>query len=248
MFLLLVFLVAVLPVNTEGGEIIWGTETKPHSRPYMAYIKFYDTKIGLSHCGGFLVREDIVMTAAHCFGSHMIVTLGAHNIQELENTQVIRVYKAIPHLYFNSKTLVNDIMLLKLESKAQLNSAVKTIGLPKSHDWVKPGQVCTVAGWGILPNCTSPETLQEVNLEVQNGQKCYARSRNYNNFIQLCVGNPNERKATSYGDSGGPFVCDGVAQGIVSYRLSAYAPPRVFTRVSSFIPWIQRTVKLLQQL
>ncbi|XP_028643264.1 granzyme-like protein 2 [Grammomys surdaster] len=247
MFLLLVFLVAVLPVNTEGGEIIWGTETKPHSRPYMAYIKFYDSKLDPRRCGGFLVEEDIIMTAAHCYGSHMIVTLGAHNIQEQKNTQVIRVYKAKLHSDFNNETLVNDIMLLKLEHKAQLNSAVKTIALPKSNDWVKPGQVCTVAGWGILPNCTSPETLQEVNLEVQNGQKCYARSKNYNNSIQLCVGNPNERKATSKGDSGGPFVCGGVAQGIVSHCLCPYAPPRVFTRISSFIPWIQKTVKLLQQ-
>ncbi|XP_028643253.1 granzyme-like protein 2 [Grammomys surdaster] len=247
MFLLLIFLVAVLPVNTEGGKIIWGTESKPHSRPYMAYINFYNSKLDRRKCGGFLVGEDIVMTAAHCFGSHINVTLGAHNIKEWKNKQVIRVYKAKPHEDFNSKTLVNDIMLLKLEHKAQLNSAVKTIALPKSHDWVKPGQVCTVAGWGTLPNCTSPKTLQEVNLVVQTGQTCYARSKNYNTTIQLCVGDPNQRKATSNGDSGGPLVCNGVAQGIVSYHICPWTPPRVFTRISSFIPWIQKTMKLLQQ-
>ncbi|XP_034355026.1 mast cell protease 8-like [Arvicanthis niloticus] len=247
MFLLLVFLVAVLPVNTEGGKIIWGTESKPHSRPYMAYIHFYDSKLVPRSCGGFLVGEDIVMTAAHCYGSRMIVTLGAHNIQERKNTQVIHVYEAKPHEDFNSETLVNDIMLLKLEHKAQLNSVVKTIALPKSHDWVKPGQVCTVAGWGILPNCTSPNALQEVKQEVQNGQKCYARSKNYNDSIQLCVGNPNDRKSTSEGDSGGPLVCDGVAQGIVSFRFCPYTPPRVFTRISSFILWLQKSMKQLQQ-
>ncbi|XP_028643210.1 granzyme-like protein 2 [Grammomys surdaster] len=247
MFLLLVFLLAVLPVNIEGGKIIWGKESKPHSRPYMAYISFYDSNSLQSNCGGFLVGEDIVMTAAHCFGSHINVTLGAHNIQEWKNTQFIPVLKAKPHENYNYETWVNDIMLLKLEHKAQLNSAVKTIALPKSHDRVKPGQVCTVAGWGILPNCISPKTLQEVDQEVQNGQKCYARSTNYNNSIQLCVGNPNNRKSTSEGDSGGPLVCDGVAQGIVSYRFCPYTPPRVFTRISSFMPWIQKTMKLLEQ-
>ncbi|XP_034354688.1 mast cell protease 8-like [Arvicanthis niloticus] len=247
MFLLLVFLVAVLPVNTEGGEIIWGTESKPHSRPYMAYIKFYDSELVRKKCGGFLVGEDIVMTAAHCYGSGTNVTLGAHNIQDRKNTQVIRVRKYKRHEDFNSETLVNDIMILKLVHKAQLNSVVKTIALPKAHDWVKPGQVCTVAGWGTLPNCTSPNTLQEVNLEVQSSQKCFDRSKSYNDSIQLCVGNPNERKATSNGDSGGPLVCNGVAHGIVSYHFCPWTPPRVFTRISSFIPWIQKTMKLLKQ-
>ncbi|XP_063130660.1 mast cell protease 9 isoform X1 [Rattus norvegicus] len=189
MFLFLFFLVAVLPVNTEGGEILWGTESKPHSRPYMAFINFYDSNSDLNRCGGFLVAKDIVMTAAHCNGRNIKVILGAHNIKKRENTQVISVLKAKPHENFNSDSLVNDIMLLKLERKAQLNGVVKTIALPRSQDWVKPGQ----------------------------------------------------------GDSGGPFVCNGVAQGIVSYRLCTWTPPRVFTRISSFIPWIQKTMKLLQQ-
>lgn len=71
-----------------------------------------------------------------------------------------------------------------------------TIALPKSKDWVKPGQVCTVAGWGKLANCTLSDTLQEVNLEVQKGQKCRSMSQTYNDSIQLCVGNPSENKAT----------------------------------------------------
>ncbi|XP_063130614.1 mast cell protease 8-like 2 isoform X3 [Rattus norvegicus] len=197
MFLFLFFLVAVLPVNTEGGEIIWGTESKPHSRPYMAFIKFYDSNSEPQSCGGFLVAKDIVMTAAHCNGRNIKVTLGAHNIRKRENTQVISVVKAKPHENYDKHSRFNDIMLLKLERKAQLNGAVKTIALPRSQDWVKPGQVCTVAGWGHLANCTSSNTLQEVNLEVQKGQKCQDMSKDYNDSIQLCVGNPKEGKATS---------------------------------------------------
>ncbi|XP_021059672.1 mast cell protease 8 [Mus pahari] len=245
MFLVLVFLVAVLPVNAEGGEIIWGTESKPHSRPYMAFIRSKDTK--LFRCGGFLVARDIVMTAAHCNGSTINVTLGVHNLKKQKNIQLIPVRKAILHEGFNNETLVNDIMLLKLERKAQLNSAVDTIGLPKSKDWVKPGQVCTVAGWGSLANCNSSNTLQEVNLEVQKGQKCRSMSQTYNDSLQLCVGNPSENKATGKGDSGGPFVCKGVAQGIVSCQLCTGTLPRVFTRISSYMPWIRKTMKLLQE-
>ncbi|XP_027245856.1 granzyme-like protein 2 [Cricetulus griseus] len=247
MLLLLSLLVAVLPVSTEGGEIMWGTEAKPHSHPYMACLKIHTSGSDEPICGGFLVAKDIVMTAAHCYARNLSVILGAHNIKELKNTQIIPVIKAISHERYNSDTKANDIMLLKLKNKAQLNKAVKTIALPKSQDWVKPKQVCTVAGWGKLANGTLPNKLQEVKLEVQESDVCQKLSQSYNNSIQLCVGNPKEKKATGKGDSGGPFVCHSVAQGIVSHQLRSKNPPRVFTRISSFIPWIKKTMKLLQQ-
>ena len=45
------------------------------------------------------------------------------------------------------------------------------------------------------------------------------------------------------GDSGGPLVCDGVAQGIVSYGEVYGTAPNVYTRVSSFLYWIQKTMR-----
>ena len=47
------------------------------------------------------------------------------------------------------------------------------------------------------------------------------------------------------GDSGGPLVCDNVAQGIVSYGKRDGSTPRAFTKVSSFLPWIKKTMKSL---
>ncbi|XP_041910018.1 LOW QUALITY PROTEIN: granzyme-like protein 2 [Arvicola amphibius] len=246
-FLLLFLLVAVLPFSSEGRKIFWGTEAKCHSHPYMAFLEIYESRSHRKQCGGFLVEKDIVMTAAHCNGSEINVVLGAHNIKQWNNTQRIPVVKAICHKGYNRDTKVNDIMLLKLKHKAQLSNAVKTIDLPKSQDWVKPGQVCMMAGWGQLVNCSLPNTLQEVKLEVQNSQMCQVMSRDYNNSIHLSVGNPKEKKATGKGLLLFMFVCDNVAQGIVSYKFCTKKPPRVFTRISSFIPWIRETMKLLQQ-
>uniref|UniRef100_A0A3Q2FTP0 Peptidase S1 domain-containing protein n=1 Tax=Cyprinodon variegatus TaxID=28743 RepID=A0A3Q2FTP0_CYPVA len=65
----LVLVVLVLALNSQG-EIIGGHESENKSRPYMVYVEGYDENNDGNNvnftCGGFLVREDFVMTAAHC--------------------------------------------------------------------------------------------------------------------------------------------------------------------------------------
>ncbi|XP_058393370.1 granzyme H-like isoform X1 [Diceros bicornis minor] len=179
---LLLLLAFLLPPRAEAGEIIGGHEAKPHSRPYMALVQFL-VKEGRKMCGGALVGEDFVLTAAHCLGSSISVTLGAHNIQKQERTQqVIPVRRAIPHPGYDPNNISNDIMLLELARKAKQTAAVKPLSLP----------------WG-----------------------------------------------KAQGDSGGPLMCKNVIQGIVSYGRSDGSPPRAYTKVSSFLPWIKKTMKSL---
>ncbi|XP_074184190.1 granzyme B-like isoform X2 [Rhinolophus sinicus] len=44
-------------------------------------------------------------------------------------------------------------------------------------------------------------------------------------------------------DSRGPLVCGQKAQGIVSFGKNTGKPPRVYTRIKYFVPWIKRTMK-----
>ncbi|XP_053451151.1 granzyme B-like [Nycticebus coucang] len=242
--LLLAFL---LPPRAEAGEIIGGHEAVPHSRPYMAFLQFwYQEK--QYQCGGFLIREDFVLTAAHCWGSSMNVTLGAHNIWRWEETQqFIRVRRRIPHPDYNDSTLANDIMLLQLERKAKWNAAVQPIRLPRVTGGVMPGMVCSVAGWGwTAPQGPSSDTLQEVTLAVQKDQECEFHYHNsYIRATQICVGDPKLKKSSFLGDSGGPLVCNNVAQGIVSYGMEDGRPPVAYTKVASFLPWIEETMRSL---
>ncbi|KAF6351380.1 granzyme H [Rhinolophus ferrumequinum] len=116
---LLLLLAFLLPTEVRTEEIIGGHEAKPHSRPYMAYIQFVDN--GKNRCRGVLVRENFVLTAAHCSGSSINVTLGAHNIKQQDKTQqVFQVTKAIPHPDYNPENLSNDIMLLQGDSGGPL--------------------------------------------------------------------------------------------------------------------------------
>ncbi|XP_006835580.1 PREDICTED: cathepsin G [Chrysochloris asiatica] len=247
MQLLFPLLAFLLPHGAGAGEIIGGREARPHSHPYMAYLQI-QTPNGLSTCGGFLVRKDFVLTAAHCLGSPINVILGAHNIQTTERSQQrIPVLRAIPHPQYNPQTNLNDIMLLQLGNRTRLNRFIRPVALPQTRATLRPGTLCTAAGWGLVSLNRRTSLLQDVRLRVQRDQECSRRFRRYSGQLQICVGNPRERKSVFLGDSGGPLVCNNVAQGIVSFGNPNGTPPAVFTRVVSFLSWIKRTMRCFKQ-
>ncbi|XP_063102332.1 mast cell protease 3-like [Cavia porcellus] len=169
MKLLLLLLAFFLLPRAEAGEIIGGHEAKPHSHPYMAYLRIRREK-SRKVCGGFLIQEDFVLTAAHCLKGQIKVTLGAHNIKEQEDTQqVFRVQKAFPHQDFNWEKRINDIMLLKLKKKAKLTNAVQLLNLPKGMTQGDSGGplVCNNMAQGIVSyagkNRTTPIIFTKVS-------------------------------------------------------------------------------------
>ncbi|XP_050774451.1 granzyme H-like [Gopherus flavomarginatus] len=236
-----------------AGEIIGGKNAKSHSRPYMAYLQIRDGQY-IKICGGFLVSKNFVLTAAHCKGDKITVKLGAHNIREQEQSQQeIPVRRQILHPQYDNETTNNDIMLLQLAETVKLNKWVKTIPLPRTNKRVKPGTKCSVAGWGRTSRQSKSApatTLQEANLKVLKDDVCLKNPDvtyyDYDASTMMCVGDLKKGKASFMGDSGGPLVCGKRAQGIVSWGSQKSASPGVYTRVSTFIPWIEKMMRMLE--
>ncbi|XP_012323578.1 cathepsin G [Aotus nancymaae] len=245
---LLLLLAFLLPPGAEAGEIIGGRETRPHSRPYMAFLQI-QSQGDRTNCGGFLVREDFVLTAAHCWGSSINVILGAHNVRRQERTQQhVPVRRAIRHPQYDPQNFQNDIMLLQLSRRIRRNRNVSPVALPRTPERLSPRTLCTVAGWGLVSQTRRTDRLREVQMRVQRDEQCLRIYGAYDRRTQLCVGDPRERKTAFRGDSGGPLVCNNAAHGIVSYGRQTATPPAVFTRVASFLSWIRRTMRRLEQL
>ncbi|EDM14301.1 mast cell protease 1 [Rattus norvegicus] len=241
----LLFLMALLlPSGAGAEEIIGGVESIPHSRPYMAHLDIITERGLKDSCGGFLITRQFVLTAAHCRGREITVTLGAHDVSKREYTQQkIKVEKQFIHKNYNFLPNLHDIMLLKLEKQVELTPAVDVVPLPSPSDFIHPGTLCWTAGWGRtgVKDPTS-DTLREVALRIMDEEACKIY-RHYDNNFQVCVGLSTRLQTAYTGDSGGPLLCAGVVHGIVSYGHPDATPPAVFTRIAPYVPWINTVLR-----
>ncbi|KAB5576870.1 hypothetical protein PHYPO_G00203480 [Pangasianodon hypophthalmus] len=244
---------SVLPLcgAMESG-IIGGNEAKPHSRPYM--VSFQINKKHM--CGGMLIRSDYVLTAAHCVDNieysgkdQLEVVLGAHNInlKKEPQQQRIQVQKHIKHPCYKQEARPNDIMLLKLKSKAKLNKFVKVIALPKKNENLPALQKCSIAGWGKTEqNSAESSVLREVTLKVLNNSKCENLWQNYFDTDSMICTVSDGNKAFCQGDSGSPLICGNEPQGIAAYTYPGNCLnreyPEVYMKISYFLPWIKQVI------
>ncbi|XP_067095491.1 trypsin-3 [Osmerus mordax] len=248
-YVLICMLLELLAVRCQQmqGRIVGGYAPAPNSIKYIVSIQ---TTRGQHFCGGSLISKYWVLTAAHCNQGldNMLIVAGDYSLSMYEGTEQFFIpHLLIPHPQYSSKTNNADIMLIKLRSPVYLNSYVSTVPLPRQGASVAEGRVCRVSGWGFTStNGGMPSTLRTVQLPIVSTAKCNS-SDSFNGNItsdMLCAGYSDGGKDACKGDSGGPLVCEGRVYGLVSWgRGCADAQyPGVYTTVSNFRKWIDRTI------
>uniref|UniRef100_A0A3Q3KGN1 Mannan-binding lectin serine peptidase 1 n=1 Tax=Monopterus albus TaxID=43700 RepID=A0A3Q3KGN1_MONAL len=200
---------------------------------------------------GALLSESWVLTAAHVLRSrrrdtsivpvapeHVKVFLGLHNARDKRLATNRSVEEIFLHPDFQPNNYNNDIALLKLKDRVELNKVIRPVCLPPDDPPTPlPNSLGIIAGWGISnpnssmssshgdpPTLTSDpaatadlgvtsDLLQYVKLPVVPQDECQAsytsRSVNYNITNNMfCAGFFEGGRDTCLGDSGGAFVME----------------------------------------
>merc|ERR1712002_235768 len=249
-------------------RIVGGTDTEVNEYPWQ--VKFTMCKpngqCGWT-CGGSLIDDRTVLTAAHCTKGYIIrkVTVGMHyqstSIEGQEDIPVIRQIDH-PHYYSDPKTGAehNDSAILILGRTVQWTETVQPVCLPTDPTATYLNRMATTTGWGRLwSGGDVPDELQEVDVKVISNEKCaemYPRTAIAKDMICAAEENGEGGKDACQGDSGGPLITerqgvtvDGKQQyeqvGVVSWgRYCADARyPGVYARVTEHLDWIKENMQ-----
>ena len=234
-------------IKAEPTKIIGGTNANIADFPWQVYYIS-----GPYLCGGSIIDQNWVVTAAHCTkdsngnpipASSMQIKVGSSTTS---GGKVYNVSNVIVHSGFNSQTLINDIALLKIAGPINYTNATP-IKLVSPYDVAAgatdPGVMSWVTGWGLIrvnPQ-TLPSNLQMVQLPiVSNAQAAIVWGTIPSTDIM--AGYLTGNKDACNGDSGGPLVVpvnnEYKLAGLVSWGSSNCDTYGGYTSVSALETWI----------
>eukprot|EP00980_Cylindrotheca_fusiformis_P003493 scaffold781_cov132-Cylindrotheca_fusiformis.AAC.12 len=216
--------------------------------------------VALGGCGGTLIAEGVVLTAAHCteLGSTLgkYARVGAYDADGLVGNPITtRIVEEIVHPQYNEDNTSHDYMLLLLDSKTGPNDLENNHGVTieiNYEDYLpRKGQNLTVIGLGATEEGKKGGSgiLQHVGVKTISHEVCNAQ---YGGLIQednmFCAAVKGGGKDSCQGDSGGPILIRNGKQhtlvGIVSWGEGCARPDYsgVYSRVSAATEWIERVV------
>nr|XP_032514247.1 serine protease snake-like [Danaus plexippus plexippus] len=164
-------------------------------------------------CGGALISENFVLTAAHCSKLSLrrvsdivnrqpeIVRLGVNDITSDEfevNGQItdVKIKHIIVHPKYASPKKYYDIALIELEQEVKFIGNLQPACLWINNDFSELGNTASVTGWGYTENGHQSEVLRTATIPVIDTKQCEPllvqhRNRNWNGLTnhQICAGN-----------------------------------------------------------
>jgi len=215
-YLLLSFIVINTAMANEpeknrvvSPKIIGGINSTIQKWPWMAaLVRASETNANGFFCGGALIAERWVLTAAHCVEelnpNDFNVILGQDALNNLQG-EILSVSRLVIHPRYDTYSLFNDLALVQLSSSTQIQPLQI---LDKESLQNLPGKEAIALGWGDTTANTNhfvaPNILQQVSLPIISNEICRYTANISTKMI--CAGLEEGGQDTCVGDSGGPLV------------------------------------------
>uniref|UniRef100_U5ET82 trypsin n=1 Tax=Corethrella appendiculata TaxID=1370023 RepID=U5ET82_9DIPT len=246
--LLLIAIIGTLLIKSIDGRIarpmiVGGRQDRIANIPYQVAFE----KNGGQFCGGALISDSWVLSAAHCARNLNIknakIRVGSSYLNY--GGRVYGIKSIHVHPDFVQAEGKNDFLLIELNGKVPFGKN-KFAKLPNATTSFADGTMCTVSGWGLTKSPSESRfILRSVKVPIFNQDECeyVHRTRNVQRPItseMICAGYREGGKSSCQGDSGGPLTCGRILAGVVSWGVGCAAPqfPAVYARVTSARQWI----------
>merc|ERR1711988_304774 len=241
-----------------NGFIVGGVEARPNSLPWQIRLGFTEGRYSYTNCGGSIVSERYVITAAHCIDQtqnyNYFVIVGMHNRRSWseEYKKQVNVRRVIVHGGWNDKRISagNDIAILELSEPLTFNKGVQPICLPSSKQTYSENDRFVVSGWGTLrEGGSSPDTLQQLVVPYIKESTCLRVTYMRSMLGQMCAGFLEGGKDSCQGDSGGPLAAKingkWTLAGVVSWGRGCAGKnaPGFYTNVAYYRDFINKYVR-----
>ncbi|XP_063830280.1 prostasin-like [Ostrinia nubilalis] len=218
------------PIALGGQFAIGGKSAEPGEFPHMGAIG-WKAAVGtwIFKCGGSLISDKFVLTAAHCTKASerdtsvadvvpKIVRLGSNNIADSyanDSVPVTAIIKRIiEHPNYKAPKKYYDIALMELQNQVQFDNYVQPACLWSGESSPLIGQKATLTGWGVVETVsrTTAPDLQAAVVDVFESELCDkllkpSCNRHWCGMQdhQLCAGKLAGGVDACQGDSGGPL-------------------------------------------
>ncbi|XP_041115548.1 coagulation factor X-like [Polyodon spathula] len=241
--------------ENENSRIVGGGDCPIGHCPWQALLVNQD---GVGFCGGTILSNRIVLTAAHCMNQtkYFTVILGEFDTLKDEGREkTYQVEKVLIHNSYVQKTYNNDIALVKLKDPIQFSKYIIPACLPNREfaERVLMNQpFAQISGFGRVHERGRQSTkLQKLNVPYVDRHVCMESSLFKISVNMFCAGYDQMEMDACQGDSGGPHVTahkdTWFVTGVVSWgegcaRKGKYG---IYTQVSRYLRWIQQAMKRL---
>ncbi|CAC5399727.1 Chymotrypsin-like serine proteinase,Trypsin delta [Mytilus coruscus] len=242
-------------VSNAAKRIVGGQDTTINKHAWQVSLQRKSGTSWSHSCGGSIIGEKWVVTAAHCVEgspvSSLRIAAGSTTWNSGGETRLLSSFTMHPDYDGFGDGFPNDIAVLELESALPFSSSIAKIEMADDEgDFA--GDKCMITGWGLTNDEPGlPDVLQEVTMTVLSNTDCTDRWSTVTgadiNGGHICIGNDQDSgKSACNGDSGGPMQCElqgtTYLAGATSWGISGCGVgyPSVYTRISFFRNWIRQ--------